>query len=304
MRPPDDASTKMGYRIKTVSELTGIPKNTLVAWERRYGILNPERLPNGYRVYSDEDVALLVQIKSALAEGLRISEAVRLVNARQPPGPRSGEPSTDSEDAFEWVCDQLQHALLDYDRTRAEQITQRLIGVPHPTAITQVYFPVLRHVGDAWERGDITVAQEHFASAYIREQLIAMLLGLRCGPPHGIHVACTTFPDDPHEIGALGLAVMLATNGCRVTYLGANTPLESLKRFAKTQEPAWIFVSVILPTETDGIVVYAKELRQYSPESVSIAIGGAGLPDALPEIPGVELHRDWSALAVLPRPKE
>ena len=72
----------MGYRIKTVSEITGIPKNTLVAWERRYGILEPERLPNGYRQYSDTDIATLQQLKSAMAEGLKIAMyAVKLLEA-------------------------------------------------------------------------------------------------------------------------------------------------------------------------------------------------------------------------------
>lgn len=69
----------MGYRIKTVSEITGIPKNTLVAWERRYGILAPDRLPNGYRQYNDDDIAILLQLKRAMADGLKISEAVELV---------------------------------------------------------------------------------------------------------------------------------------------------------------------------------------------------------------------------------
>jgi MerR family transcriptional regulator, light-induced transcriptional regulator len=288
----------MGYRIKTVSELTGIPKNTLVAWERRYGILNPERQPNGYRMYSDEDVALLVQLKTALAEGLQISEAVELVRDKPPIAPPTAAVVA-TDDVFATLRDQLERALLAYDRTRASQLTERLIGMAHGAAIDGVYFPLLRSIGDAWERGDVTVAQEHFASSFVREQLIAMLLGLRCGPPHGIHVACTTFPDDPHELGVLGLAVMLANHGCRVTYLGANTPRTSLAGFAAGQKPAWLCISTILETEERTVTDYASELRARVDASTRIAIGGAGLPECELSVAGVSFMRDWHALELL-----
>lgn len=287
----------MGYRIKTISELTGIPKNTIVAWERRYGLLNPDRLPNGYRVYSDEDVATLVQIKSALADGLQISEAVDLLQ-RQVPAPSDGAPRLDSE-AFRGLRQRLMRALLAFDRVQAEQLSQRLIGVAHETAIDEVYFPMLREIGDAWERGDVTVAQEHFASNYVRERLVAMLLGVRCGPPHGTHVACTTFVGEQHELGVLGLAVMLATSGCRVTYLGPNTPRDALAKFAAEQGPAWLCVSVISPVAQATYATYVTELRRTVPEETRIAVGGAGLPAASVEVDGVLQLEDWHDLPLL-----
>ncbi len=298
---PSNGDAKPGYQIKTVSELTGIPKNTLVAWERRYGILNPERQPNGYRLYSDRDIAVLTQIKSALADGLRISEAVGLVNREAPVTPLLA-PAEPDADAFQVLRSELQKALLRFDRTRADQLVQRLTGVAHAVAIEHVHFPLLRAVGDAWERGDVSVAQEHFASAFVREQLTAMLMGLGCGPEHGTHVACTTFPDDRHEIGVLGLSVLLAVNGCRVTYLGANTPLRDIGRFAAEHHPAWLCISVIMPTDLRDVLAYARELRATAPATTRIAIGGSGLPqlDNTP-VNGVDFLRDFRALELLSR---
>lgn len=66
----------MSYRIKTVAELVGVPRPTLVAWERRFGILEPARTEAGYRVYSEEDLRVLMRIRALLDSGLRISEAV------------------------------------------------------------------------------------------------------------------------------------------------------------------------------------------------------------------------------------
>lgn len=288
----------MAYRIKTVSELTGIPKNTLVAWERRYNLLNPERQPNGYRLYSDGDVATLVQIKSALAEGLKISEAVDLVNRQ--PSADVPEPLSERADAFDGLRDQLREHLLHYDRVRAEGVVRRLIGVSHASAIELVYYPMLRDIGDAWERGDVSVAQEHYASAFVREQLTAMLIALGCGSPRGMHVVCTTLPGDPHELGALGLAVRLAASACRVTYLGANMPFEDLGRFAVEQHPAWICVSAILPVAPADLLSYAQQLRGACGPTVNIAIGGAGVPDLTDiQCPEVTFWHDWQRLPLL-----
>ena len=69
----------MGYQVKTVSQLTGIPRNTILAWERRYGLLNPLRSPEGHRMYSDRDVAVLEELKSLIAAGHRVGQAVLML---------------------------------------------------------------------------------------------------------------------------------------------------------------------------------------------------------------------------------
>ena len=69
----------MGYRIKTVARLTGVPRNTLLAWERRYELVSPARLDNGYREYSDSDIASLLSVKRLLDQGYKVSEAVNLI---------------------------------------------------------------------------------------------------------------------------------------------------------------------------------------------------------------------------------
>jgi DNA-binding transcriptional MerR regulator len=293
----------MGYRIKTVSEITGIPKNTLVAWERRYGILDPERLPNGYRQYTDADIATLQQLKSAMADGLKISEAVDVVLEQRKQKTKSGGVSRDvpaatQQEAFEPVIVELVGALEDFDRPRAETVVARLLGTTDEQIIDLVYFPLLRRIGDKWERGEVTVAQEHFASAFIRDQLIAMLLRVGCGPDEGTHVACVTFPGEQHELAVLGLAVRLALSGCRVTYLGADLPVGELCRFAQDHEPAWLCVSVIRETPAEEITTYAKALRS-GVEGSRIAIGGAALAQVdLPEVDGVTFLEDWHDLSI------
>lgn len=285
--------------MKTVAELTGIPRNTLVAWERRYGVPEPERLGNGYRLYSDEDVALVLRLRDALANGLSISEAVELV--------REGGTSASPDDAaaakasgLVAIREGILEGLLAYDRPRAERLVERILNVPYLSAIEEVYFPILRAVGDRWETGQASVAQEHFVTAFVRDQLVAMLLRVGAGRPTGPRVACATFPGEKHELALLALAVHLSLGGCRVTYLGADVPRNDLCRFLKQVPHDCLCVSVILATEPKAVMEYARALAAAAPEETRIIIGGAGLPelDAKKLPKGIEVAMDWRHLAI------
>jgi len=287
----------MSYRIKTVSELTGIPKNTLVAWERRYGLPNPNRAPNGYRLYSEDDVAQLVRIKSALDDGLKISEAIDRIERRpEPPASRAFESSS-----FEDIRRELLTSLLDFDRPRAEGIVRRLVGVPFPTLIDDIYFPLLKQIGDGWQDGRVTVAQEHHASSFLRDQMVAMLLSVGSGPEHGPRVACVTFPNEHHEIPVIGLSIRLALAGCHVTYLGANLPAQALVTFALRHQPQWLCVSVIESIGVDTLEAYTREVRDGVPQA-HLAMGGYGIPKALcGQRDGTHFLHDWQDLPLLRR---
>jgi MerR family transcriptional regulator, light-induced transcriptional regulator len=283
----------VGYRIKTVAELVGVPKNTLLAWERRYGLVEPARLSNGYRVYSEGDVSLLRRVKRALDEGLKISEAVDLVRTG-----REGSASQAIDRPLASVGERLEKALLAFDRAGADEITRRLVGVPFARLIDDVYLPILRDVGARWARGEISVAQEHHASSFIRDQLTAMLLSVGPGPDHGTHVACMTFPGEHHELALLALAVRLALASARVTYLGASMPVDDLLLFAREQRPAWLLVSVIVTTPCAAIIAFAETLRRTIPAETRLVLGGAGLPDDL-RLAGVRFEADWHNLEIV-----
>ena len=105
-------------------------------------------------------------------------------------------------------------------------------------------------------------------------------------------VACVTFPEERHEIGALALAVRLATLGCRVTYLGADLPVEDLCNFLRLRNPTWICVSVVMPLSKEKLAYYAGRLRQCAGQKTNVAIGGAGLPAVLPTVSGVHFIRE------------
>ncbi len=278
----------MGYRIKTVAEMTGIPRNTILAWERRYGLVTPERQPNGYREYGDEDVAMLRALKASVDAGQSPSEAISLLRARSA-NRRTAPPVLADQDLLEQVRAGLTEALIAYDRREADQLFERTSGLSYARQVREILFPVLREIGERWAAGAITVAHEHFASGWCRDQLSAMLLHLESGPVSGPLALCACFPGERHELGLMGLAVLLALDGHRIAWLGADVPLADLCLAAQEQSPALLCVSIVTPVQPHLVLGFAQQLRRAVPARTRILIGGAGVDLArMPELAGVQ----------------
>lgn len=259
----------MSYRIKTVSEMTGIPKATLIAWERRHGLVEPRRTSSGYRVYSDREVSLLQRVRSLIDSGYRISEAVDLVRtAPEPTRPRTSQ-------APETLRAQLLARLLEFDQGGADRIAQQLIVVPFTTVLEDILLPLLRGVGEAWERGEISIPQEHFASAWCRERVLSMLRAVHSADLRAPEAICATPPGERHEFGLLGVALHLAMAGWRVTYLGADVPLDDLCQLAAERAPALVCLSVVRDRPAEAIRDMVERLLAVVPEKTRIVVGGA-----------------------------
>lgn len=263
----------MSYRISTVSELTGIPIGTITAWERRYGLLHPARaIPSGYRLYSDEDVALLRRIRRLLDAGHKISEAIANLDA--------------PEDALLDLRAQLKHHLLHFDRPAADALRQRLVMVPFRHAIDRVYLPLLVEIGDGWARGAVSIAQEHHASTWCRDQLVGMLLALGGEHPGGMRVLCAGFPGERHEIGILAVAVKLGLVGHRVSYFGADLPQDEIVSASAGSD--LVCISCLGPLAPARIRTVAEQMVSRLAPGAQLVLGGPSVAGVAP-VPGVWL---------------
>ena len=172
---------------------------------------------------------------------------------------------------------QLVQALLEFDRAEADEVYHRIGSFAIRRVIDDVLLPVLQEIGDGWHRGEVTVAQEHFASAFVREQLITMLNRLESGPVGGPVAVCAGYPGEPHEIGLLAVAVKLALRGFRVAYLGADLPLEELAGILLSRKAELICQSIFTPRSAKELRQYASRLLHMVPGSTVIALGGPGV---------------------------
>jgi len=289
--------------------MTGIPRNTLIAWERRYGVVQPTRHPNGYRSYSDEDVSRLNRIKNALAAGLKVSEAVALLAKQESEPERSQSPAEtwtgaalpSAEAQLEELASELVRTLVCYDKDAAHRIIAQLSPVPFNRRLEAVYFPALREIGQRWERGDISVVQEHYASSILRAHFASLLVSVGPSNPRAPHAACTTFVEDLHELSALALAVQLSLDGWRVSYLGPNLPAEEVVAFARQQNPRLLCVSIVLPVSRDAIARYVDIVAPALHPGAQLVLGGRSLAGVtLERWPAVSLRPEWGVDFSLP----
>ncbi|MDB4948644.1 MAG: Transcriptional regulator, MerR family [Gemmatimonadetes bacterium] len=277
----------MSYRIQSVARLTGIAAATLRAWERRYHLVAPGRSQKGYRLYDDEDVARLTRIKAMLDEGLRIGEAVERVR-RESPTLLPADSASPQEVAA--AREGLLAALLEMDRAAAVRAYDRLAFVPPLRRLDDVLLPLLHTVGDLWACGDAHVAQEHFASAFVRERLAALMEALEA-PGAGPEAVCAGLAGERHEFGLIGAALHLAAHGFRVTYLGPDLPMIDLGRVLQGRRPALLCVSLVRSLTPAEYAAAAAELRRLAPAGTRVVLGGRGIPgtSSRPDVPGVDV---------------
>jgi methanogenic corrinoid protein MtbC1 len=167
-------------------------------------------------------------------------------------------------------------ALLAFDRTGADRALLRLQSMSYEALIDEVYLPVLRETGDAWQRGEVTVAQEHFVSGFCREMLLNMFHTLGAGPDKGVAVTCAGPPGEQHEIGLLALSVRLALRGFRVTWLGTDLPFEDLCAFLARHPPSLLCLTVMRREAAAEVAAYARQVRACAHPATVIAVGGPG----------------------------
>jgi MerR family transcriptional regulator, light-induced transcriptional regulator len=289
-----DLPTDPKYTIKTVCAQTGILAVTLRAWERRYNLVRPCRGDNQYRLYSEQDVALLHWVKQRVDSGLTISNAVRELKSLQEkdawPEPAPSRPvATPAWDRPpSVVAAALFHALMKHNESSAgELLREAHASFDVKTACLEVIVPCLVRIGDAWERGEIGVAAEHYASAFIRGKLLSLLQSypMRRGAPL-ILSGCPA--EEYHEIGSLILALLLRHDGYRVEYLGPDLPLADLAEYARYQHPRLICLSVTLQSHAGRLLSFQDELNAMQPAPL-FGFGGQAFntqPALREQVPG------------------
>jgi DNA-binding transcriptional MerR regulator len=267
------------YRIATVAELTGIPEPTLRAWERRYGVPSPRRAESGYRLYSDEDVRLVREMRRLSEEGVAVAEGARLLLGRtSPASPGSAAAAADaSKDGFALAAEAILDCVDRFDDVGLDAQIRRLLFLGSAVEILdRVLAPALLTVGERWHAGELSVAQEHMAThklGTIMRDLVRLLPG---GESDEL-VVLGCFADDEHELGLLGLAIRLSEWGLRPLFLGARTPPSAVRSAVQATDPSLVALSVtVTPPRPRG-----RELvDDYAAACASVPwiVGGSGVP--------------------------
>jgi DNA-binding transcriptional MerR regulator len=206
-------------RIGELSRRSGVSPELLRAWERRYQLLHPARSQGGLRLYSPEDLERVRLMQQHLARGLAAAEAAAL--ATEQPA------AAGAETLLAGAKDELADALAAFDEPRADAVLDSLLATATIDAVlARVVVPYLHELGERWQRGDVSIAQEHVASAVLRGRLLGLARGWGRGLGPRIVLACA--PGEQHDLGLIAFGLALRGRGWRVVYLGADTPITSV----------------------------------------------------------------------------
>lgn len=267
-------STTPLFNTKAVSQETGVPADTFRAWERRYGVPQPQRTEGGHRLYSQRDIALIRWLRDRTAEGMTISQAIALMDS-------------DGESKLSWVPTALESeprscerivgqfvvALIDFDGPRAEQLLGEAFALyPIEDVFLHVVQPAMIEIGEQWHQGKLSIAAEHFATQFVRRKLSSLYNTYTISQGRGLLVVGCA-PGEQHDLGALLLSVFLVRHGWQVVYLGPDVPLADLLDTVRRLQPDMVCVAAST-IETATLLIDVGHAVQELPSYPKFAYGG------------------------------
>jgi len=287
--------------IGALSRATGIAVETLRTWESRYGFPVPERQPSGHRVYPVSAVPHLRRIAQALSLGHRAGQVVgasddaldRLLETSagaQPPASAAPAGLPPVEDLAGQL--RLVKAFEGERLSRAFLADWARLG---PVDFLETIAATLVHaVGEAWARGELEIRHEHFFA----ERLGDLLRSLRMPRDEratGPLVAFATLPGEAHGLGLQMAALVLATAGCRVLFLGTEVPIPQIASLARELGARAVAISISRSSKGTTTATALRRLREALPRRVLLVTGGEGAPASRPGIDCIPSLRELDA---------
>jgi MerR family transcriptional regulator, light-induced transcriptional regulator len=266
--------------IAAVERDTGLSKDTLRVWERRYGFPSPRRDLIGERAYTLDHVEKLRVIKRLMDAGHRPGRIVPLSfeELQTLSDATVDQPARNIEVALA-CCDVL--AYLDLIRSHdvaalRGQLSRQLARLGIGRFVTEVIAPLNTAVGDAWIRGQMEIFEEHTYSEAVQVVLRQAIASVPPPTPgSGPRVLLTTFPGEPHGLGLLMAEAMFALEGCQCVSLGTQTPPWDIVMAAGAHRANAVALGFTGCMNPNQVVDSLQELRGKLPMPVRIWAGGS-----------------------------
>jgi DNA-binding transcriptional MerR regulator/methylmalonyl-CoA mutase cobalamin-binding subunit len=260
--PRTGAPAEGPWRIGEFAERVGLPAATIRAWEKRYGILDPERTQAGYRLYSPGDEDRLAAALAHIRQGLRPAQAAQRALAEATSGDRTvAVPGA--------IVNRLMTAVHAYDAPAVETALDEALRLGTVAGVRDVLLPALVRIGDEWERDELTVGHEHFSTHLIERRLLAASVGWERGSGPLVVLACPTA--ERHTLGLLCIGLCLAELGWRIAYLGADTPVAQIHRFANAVAPTLVLLCGL---QSERFMDAAADISELAARHPTLLAGG------------------------------
>ena len=301
------------YPMKMVTQRTGLSSHVVRVWERRYEAVTPDRSGTNRRLYSEDEVHRLSLMAQLTRSGHSIGQIAKLETAElermvdelptevSMPEPGSNGGKRSGMDAIEGYLERAWQAVGELDGRQLqgvfEQASREIGG---SAMIEKVIVPLTAKIGEGWDSGEISVAQERAASTVIEEVLIV------AGRPHSEtsgapNLLVATPVGQLHQLGAALVVCMARRRGWAVTFLGSSIPADEMAHAAKLKGALAVALSIVYPGDDPDLGDELKRIRKLVDADCEILVGGrvaGAYQAALDEINAVQLDdlgalKDW-----------
>ncbi len=261
--------------IGVVERDTGIGRDTLRIWERRYGFPEPMRNAKGERIYSATQLKRLQRIRRLLDHGLRPGKLLRLSEEALDEVEASLQSQTPRQ--LDGAVREILAAINSADAGQVEnlfRVQYRKQGMK--AFILDTVVPLLDTVGELWIAGTLQVFQEHFLSQQLIRFLNAEIAKTR-KPDSRPLVLLATLPGEEHTLGLLMVAAMLSCEGVSSINLGGEVPMDQINRALQQFHADVVGITFSGAYQYKNIRAHLLELRKLIPDEVEIWTGGEGV---------------------------
>ena len=283
------------FAIGTVERDTGIGRDTLRIWERRYGFPRPERNSKGERVYSADDISRLQLIRRLLDQGMRPGKVVPLdeaalrdLDGEQPQASSSGSDVDPTLTHLIELASAGDSAALD---AALEQALSRAGLRPF---VLKVVAPLTALVGEQWAGGRLQVFEEHLLTRQLVRFLDVLMSRLGC-PPGDPRIVLATLPGERHSLGLLMAEALLRYAGNPTLNLGTDVPMDQIVSAVRKTGVTIVALSFSACYPRGPVRAHIEELADRLPPGVEVWIGGAGVR-RLPRLPPSVVRKTLDSL--------
>jgi len=284
------------FPIGAVERDTGIARDTLRIWERRYGFPVPERNVKGERIYSENQVRILQLIKRLLDQGVRPGKVVGLEEAELNTIAQTFVKEPDKPSEMNPQLQKLVACVASHDSNQLWLLLEEaLIRQGLKAFIMETVAPLIYHVGEKWAIGDINVFEEHFVTRQLTlflDSIISKIPVKSAQPP----VLLATLPGESHSLGLIMLESLLRDQGIKVVNLGTEVPMDQLIMACQRYQVGAILLSFSGAYNSNAIRKELIDLAERLSDEIPIYVGGSGVKRMRKLPPQVKIKNDLSEI--------
>ena len=283
-------SIKNTFTIKDLENISGVKAHTIRIWEKRYGLLSPERTDTNIRYYSSDNlqkllnVVLLNRNNHKISKIAEMSNETIIVKARE----LAFKVAVDDE-----AINSFKLSMFQFDKVLFNNTYNKLLNKKTFREIFKdVFIPFLGHIGLLWQTDTLLPAHEHFISNLIAQKIQISTERLEYSVINSETTYVLFLPENEiHELGLMYLNYELVLRGNSTIYLGQSLPLSNLDYFFESDTKICFITSLTVQPYDDKIVSYFQEINDIikGTEHRLVAVGSKTL-----KVKGIDFEADIS----------